>query len=179
MYFVRVNMTDRSFKVEETPEAYKYLGGRGLTSNVIADEVPPLCHALGPNNKLVFAPGMTTGTSAPTSARVSVGGKSPLTGGIKEANAGTTWAADLAVMDIKALVLEGQPAKKGKYWGLNITWDKKKPKVEFFEAGEYTGKVLSEVFLQCTRNLATKFQCAELVWLPSTVTATLAWCSVI
>ena len=30
MYFVRVNMTDRSFKVEETPEAYKYLGGRGL-----------------------------------------------------------------------------------------------------------------------------------------------------
>ena len=146
MDFVRVNMTDRSFKVEATPDAYKYLGGRGLTSNVIADEVPPLCHALGPNNKLVFAGGMTSGTSAPTSARISVGGKSPLTGGIKEANAGTTWAADLAVMGIKALVIEGHPAEKGKYWGLYITCDKKKPKVEFFDAGEFTGKVLSEVF---------------------------------
>lgn len=156
MYFVRVNMTDRSFKVEETPEAYKYLGGRGLSSNVVAAEVPPLCHALGPNNKLVFAPGMTTGTSAPTSARVSVGGKSPLTGGIKEANAGTTWAADLAVMGIKALVVEGQPAEKGKYWGINITVDKKKPKVEFFDAGEYTGKVLSEVFPPMYKKFGSK-----------------------
>ncbi len=156
MYFVRVNMTDRSFKVEETPEAYKYLGGRGLSSNVVAAEVPPLSHALGPNNKLVFAPGMTTGTSAPTSARVSVGGKSPLTGGIKEANAGTTWAADLAVMGIKALVVEGQPAEKGKYWGINITVDNKKPKVEFFDAGEYTGKVLSEVFPPMYKKFGSK-----------------------
>ena len=99
---------------------------------------------------------MTTGTSAPTSARVSVGGKSPLTGGIKEANAGTTWAADLAVMGIKALVVEGQPAEKGKYWGINITVDKKKPKVEFFDAGEYTGKVLSEVFPPMYKKFGSK-----------------------
>ncbi len=92
MWFLRINMTDRTYKLEDVPAAYKHLGGRGLTSTIVADEVPPLAHPLGPNNKLVFAPGIVTGTSAPTSARVSVGGKSPLTGGIKEANAGTSWA---------------------------------------------------------------------------------------
>ncbi len=145
MYIVRINMTDRTYQLTDVPEKYKHLAGRGLTSNIIAAEVPPLCHALGPNNKLVFSPGYTTGTSAPTSARISVGGKSPLTGGIKEANAGTSWAADLAVLNIKALIVEGFPAEKGKCWGISITWDGK-PKVEFFDATQHAGKVLPEVY---------------------------------
>lgn len=148
MWFVRINMSDQSYVVEDAPEAYKNLAGRGLTSSLIANEVPPLCHPLGPNNKLVFSPGILTGTAAPTSARVSVGGKSPLTGGIKESNAGTAWAHDLAVMQVKALVVEGQPKEKGKYSGVHLTWDAAagKPAVQFFDAGEYSGKVLSEVF---------------------------------
>jgi aldehyde:ferredoxin oxidoreductase len=148
MWFIRVNMTDSTYKVEDVPAAYKDLGGRGLTSTLVADEVPPMCHPLGPNNKLVFAPGIVTGTSASTSARLSVGGKSPLTGGIKESNAGSSWAADLAVMQVKALILEGQPKEKDKFAGLNITWDAAagKPKVEFFDAVEYAGKDLFEVF---------------------------------
>jgi aldehyde:ferredoxin oxidoreductase len=147
MWIVRVNMTDQSYKVEGIPEAYKYLAGRAMTSTLVADEVPPLCHPLGPNNKLVFSPGIVTGTPAPTSARVSVGAKSPLTGGIKESNAGSSWAADLAHLQIKALVLEGQ-APKGKYWGMLLTFDKdeNKPKIEFFDATEYVGKPLMEVF---------------------------------
>ncbi|HEU0294859.1 MAG TPA: aldehyde ferredoxin oxidoreductase C-terminal domain-containing protein [Anaerolineales bacterium] len=148
MWIVRVNMTDQSYKVEGVPEVYKYLAGRAMTSTLVADEVPPLCHPLGPNNKLVFAPGIATGTAAPTSARVSVGAKSPLTGGIKEANAGSSWAADLAVMQVKALVLEGQPLKDGKYWGLHLSYDKSagQPKVEFFNATKYIAQPLSEVF---------------------------------
>ena len=145
MWFVRVNMTNRTYVVEQAPETYKELGGRAVTSMVVANEVPPLCHPLGPSNKLVFAGGMITGTSAPTSARLSVGAKSPLTGGIKEANAGSSWAADLSVMQIKALVIEGQPEEKGKYWGMYLTWDGQ-PKVEFFDATEYTGKILPEVY---------------------------------
>ncbi|MGD8904742.1 MAG: aldehyde ferredoxin oxidoreductase N-terminal domain-containing protein, partial [Anaerolineae bacterium] len=82
---LRVNMTDRSYTIEDLPEKYKLLAGRGLTSTIIHDEVDPLCHPLGPNNKLILSPGFVTGTSAPTSARISVGAKSPLTGGIKEA----------------------------------------------------------------------------------------------
>jgi aldehyde:ferredoxin oxidoreductase len=141
-------MTDLTARVEQVPEAYKHLGGRGMTSSLVADEVPPLCHPLGPNNKLVFSPGIVTGTAAPTSARVSVGGKSPLTGGIKESNGGSSWARDLAVMQVKALVVEGQPKEKGKFWGAYLTWDAAagKPKVEFFDATEYAGKDLYEVF---------------------------------
>jgi aldehyde:ferredoxin oxidoreductase len=139
---LRLNMTDRSYRFEDVPEAYKHLGGRGLTSTIVYDEVDPMCHPLGPNNKLVFAPGIVTGTSAPTSARVSVGAKSPLTGGIKEANAGTGWAPALADLDIQALIVEGQPAEKDKWWGVLISWDgaQGQPVLEWFEADEYTGQ---------------------------------------
>jgi aldehyde:ferredoxin oxidoreductase len=148
MWFLRVNMTDRTYKLEDVPAAYKNLGGRGVTSTLVSEEVPPLAHPLGPNNKLVFAPGIVSGTPAPTSARLSVGGKSPLTGGIKESNAGSSWSADLADMQIKALVVEGQPKEKGKWWGLYLTWDAAagKPKVEFFDATEYAGQDVYEVF---------------------------------
>jgi len=148
MWILRLNMNDRSYRLDDVPAAYKNLGGRGMTSNMIHDEVPPLCHPLGPNNKLVFAPGIVTGTAAATSARVSVGAKSWLTGGIKESNAGSSWAPYLANMQIKALVVEGQPKEKGKYWMAHLTWDDKagKPKVAFLPGDEYTGKDLYEVF---------------------------------
>jgi len=145
MWILRLNMADLSYRLEEVPAKYQHLGGRGLTSTIVHDEVPPLCHPLGPNNKLVFAPGIVTGTAAPTSARVSVGAKSPLTGGIKESNAGTSWAQHIANMQIKAIVVEGQA--KG-YHLARISWDEKagKPKVEFMPANEYAGKDLYEIF---------------------------------
>ncbi|MBI5547838.1 MAG: aldehyde ferredoxin oxidoreductase, partial [Deltaproteobacteria bacterium] len=89
---------------------YAGLGGRGLTSVFVADEVEPTCHPLGAGNKLVFAPGLLSGTPASTSSRISVGCKSPLTGGIKEANAGGQAAAAMARLGYAAVVLEGKPA---------------------------------------------------------------------
>jgi aldehyde:ferredoxin oxidoreductase len=138
---LRVNMTDRTTAYEDAPEKYKSLAGRGLTSTMIHDEVDPTCHPLGPNNKLVFAPGIVTGTNAATSGRVSVGGKSPLTGGIKEANAGTIWPQLVARLGLKAVVVEGYPKDDG-WWGLHITKDGAK----FFPADEYAGKSLFEIF---------------------------------
>ncbi len=140
MWILRVNMKDQEYKLEEVPERYRLLYGRALTSQIVSDEVPPLSHPLGPNNKLVFSAGIVTGTSAPTSARVSVGCKSPLTGGIKEANAGTAWGPDLARMRVRALIVEGYPESKEKYAGMLISWDKvfEQPKVEFFDATQYT-----------------------------------------
>ncbi|HEX6306151.1 MAG TPA: aldehyde ferredoxin oxidoreductase C-terminal domain-containing protein [Anaerolineales bacterium] len=158
MFIVRVNMTDQTYKIEPLPEAYKYLAGRAMTSTLVADEVPPLSHPLGPNNKLVFSPGIVTGTPAPTSARISVGAKSPLTGGIKESNAGSSWGADLADLQIRALVFEGQPKDKSKFWGLHLTWDKQaeQPLVEFFDATDYKGKALAEVFPQVYQRFGKK-----------------------
>jgi len=139
---LRVNMTDLKATYEDVPEKYKPMGGRWLTSAITCDEVPPTCHPLGPNNKVVFAPGIVTGTAAPTSSRVSVGGKSPLTGTIKETNAGTGWSQSVARLGIKAIVVEGQPKEKGKFWLLHITKDGAK----FIPADEYVGKGLYEVY---------------------------------
>jgi len=88
---------------------YAGLGGRAMTSGIIAKEVPPLCHPLGENNKLVIAPGMLSGSNAVMSGRISVGCKSPLTGGIKEANSGGQGAQVLARLGYAAIVLEGKP----------------------------------------------------------------------
>ena len=160
MWILRLDMSDRTHRVEDVPEAYRLLGGRGLTSTIISDEVPPGCHPLGPNNKLVFAPGIVTGTPAPTSARVSVGGKSPLTGTIKESNAGSGWAPALAAMRIKALVVEGKPEEKGKYWIVRIAWNGEAPQVEFLPADEYVGKDLYEVFPQLFERFGRRAQIA-------------------
>jgi len=105
----RVNMTDLSTSIEDVPAEWAGHGGRGLTSTIVAAEVPPTCHPLGPNNKLVFAPGLLSGTAASNSGRISAGAKSPLTGTIKEANAGGTSAQKLARIGCKALIIEGQP----------------------------------------------------------------------
>jgi len=117
---LRVNMTDLSTKIEAVPAAWAGLGGRGLTSTIVAAEVPPTCHALGPQNILCFAPGLLTGTAAANSGRLSAGAKSPLTGGIKESNSGGTAAQMLAKLGIKALIIEGAP-KDGTWYNLGVS----------------------------------------------------------
>ena len=85
------------------------MGGRALTSALVAAEVPATCHPLSAENKLVIAPGTLTGTGAPCSGRLSAGAKSPLTRTIKEANSGGMAAIDLSICGVQAIVLEGQP----------------------------------------------------------------------
>ncbi|MDR7434985.1 MAG: aldehyde ferredoxin oxidoreductase C-terminal domain-containing protein [Armatimonadota bacterium] len=138
---LRVNMTDLKATYEEVPEVYRYWGGRGLTSMITSREVPPTCHPLGPSNKLVIAPGIVSGTAAPTSGRTSFGGKSPLTGTIKETNAGGLSSQKIARLGIKAIVIEGQPKDPTKYWVLKITKDG----TEFLPADDLVGKGMYEV----------------------------------
>lgn len=132
---LRVNMTELSCKVEAVPTAWAGLGGRGLTSTIVAEEVPAACHALGANNKLVFAPGLLTGTNAANSGRLSAGAKSPLTGTIKESNAGGAAGQMLAKLGIKALIIEGLP-KENKWYSLHINKDE----VSIKEETELIGK---------------------------------------
>jgi len=115
MKFLRINMTTQTISKEDVPEAYAGLGGRGLTSIMINAEVPPMCDPLGPDNKLIFAPGFLTGTTLVNTCRISIGAKSPLTGGIKESNAGGTVAAAIAKVGIAAIVVEGQPQPEELY----------------------------------------------------------------
>ena len=108
---LRIKMgADAGPQVKEEPLGdYAGLGGRAMTSAIVAKEVPPLCHPLGADNKLVIAPGLLSGTTAAMSGRISVGCKSPLTGGIKESNAGGQAAQVLARLGYAAIVLEGKP----------------------------------------------------------------------
>ncbi len=147
--FLRVNMTTLKVTAEEVPEKYALLGGRGLTSALVADEVDPTCHPLGPSNKIVFAPGIVTGTAAPSSGRISVGGKSPLTFGIKEANAGTPFGQKLARLGVKALIVEGQATDPKKRYVLELSAQR----AQLVEAPELAGKGLEETFAK----LAAKY----------------------
>lgn len=117
---IRVDLTNGATYFESVPDKYFMLGGRGLTSQIIFDEVDPTCDPLGKGNKLVIAPGLLTGTPAPCSSRLSIGAKSPLTGGIKESNAGGTVSKKLANLGIKAIILEGSP-KSSSWHVLTIT----------------------------------------------------------
>ncbi len=106
----RVNLTDRSVTREPVPESWVRLGGRGLIPRVLLDELVPTCDPLGPLNKLIWAPGLLVGHMVSSCDRISVGGKSPLTGGVKESNAGGSTGLKLSHLGVKALILEGQPS---------------------------------------------------------------------
>lgn len=137
---LRVNMATCEIKSEDVPDKYQGLGGRAITSKVILEEVNPTCNPLGPNNKLVIASGMLSGTIAPSSGRVSVGAKSPLTGTIKEANAGGTTAQKLSSLGIYAIIVEGKPTDN-KFFVLRLS----DQGAELLPADEYKGKGTCEV----------------------------------
>lgn len=122
-YILRVNMSDLSTTKEDLPEKWIRYGGRALTSAIVFKEVPPTADALGPDNVLVFAPGLLGGTPAPNGGRLSVGGKSPLTGGIKESNVGGQAAHSLARLGIAAIVVTGKPADPSARYALTIEAD--------------------------------------------------------
>lgn len=109
MKILRVNMARLELNWEPVPPEYERFGGRALIAKVLLTEVPPQCESLGPHNKLILAPGLLGGTNLSSSARLSVGGKSPLTGGVKEANCGGDAGSHLARLGIKAVVVEDQP----------------------------------------------------------------------
>ncbi len=131
---LRLNMSNKSVTWQEVPESYAGLGGRAFTSRLIREEVPPTCHPLSTANKLVVAPGLLTGSPAANVGRISVGGKSPLTGGIKESNSGGLVSQKLARLGIKAVVVEGSP-EDGDFSLVHITKDG----VKFLSADEYVG----------------------------------------
>ena len=120
---IRVDMTNQTASVEDFPDEWKLLGGRALSAKILLAECDPTCDALGPDNVLVIAPGTMAGTSAPTSGRISIGGKSPLTGGIKEANAGGNPGQDLMKLGYRCMIVKGKPADGDKRYAVDVTAD--------------------------------------------------------
>jgi len=124
----RINVRNQSLKLESVPQSWQRLGGRGLLARILLDEVDAKCDPLGPQNKLIFAPGLLVGHMLSSNDRISVGGKSPLTGGIKESNAGGRTGLHMTHMGIHALIIEDQPSDSG-FWVLHLSlagakWEK-------------------------------------------------------
>jgi aldehyde:ferredoxin oxidoreductase len=109
MDILRIDMKTRAHRLEALGKAQRFQGGRAMTSRLVHDEVPPTAHPLSRFNKLVIAPGLLSGTAAANSGRISVGAKSPLTGGIKESNSGGLVSQKLVRLGIAAVVLEEKP----------------------------------------------------------------------
>lgn len=109
MKFLRVDMSSRKVEFQDIPVKYKELGGRALIAKILLEEVYPLCHPLGKNNKLIFTAGLTGGSVIPCSGRISVGAKSPLTWGIKESNSGGNTGTRIAKHGIEAIIVEKKP----------------------------------------------------------------------
>ena len=116
----RVDVREQTLKLEDVPASWQRLGGRGLLARILLDEVDATTDPLGPGNKLIFAPGLLVGHMLSSTDRISVGGKSPLTGGVKEANAGGRTGLHMAHMGIHALVIEDQPEEDG-FWVLHLS----------------------------------------------------------
>ncbi|OGO28458.1 MAG: aldehyde ferredoxin oxidoreductase [Chloroflexi bacterium RBG_16_54_18] len=135
MQIWRVNMRTRTFQRDAVPDSWEKTGGRGLISRILLDEVDPSCEPLGSGNKLVFAPGLLVGHMLSSTDRISIGAKSPLTGGIKESNAGGRTGLQLAHLGIKALVIEDKPAEPG-FWILHLS----SSGLRFEPAGDLVGK---------------------------------------
>jgi aldehyde:ferredoxin oxidoreductase len=110
---LRVDLSSGKLANEELPENFyrQYFGGEGFVGYFLLKELPKGIEPLSPENKLIFAAGPLTGTPVGGCGRHSVGGKSPLTGGFGEAEAGGYWGAELKMAGYDAIIIEGRAEK--------------------------------------------------------------------
>ena len=149
MKVLRANLETSTVHYEDVSESWQRYGGRALTARFLLDEVPPTCDPLGPYNKLIWAPGLLVGHMLSSIDRISIGGKSPLTGGVKEANAGGTTGMRIVWLRLFALVIEGGPPSDGSWKLLFIDKDdaRLEPASDLVGLGlEATGERLRERF---------------------------------
>jgi len=115
---LRIDLTNGTAKREATNMklAHEYIGARGLGGRILADEVDHNVDALGPDNKLIFAPGPFSGTFAPSAGRFNVITKSPLNGTIAGSNSGGNFGAEMKYAGYDVVIIEGKAAKPVYLW---------------------------------------------------------------
>ena len=115
---LRVDLTNSKTSIEDVdPQIAKdYLGGRGWAIRYLTDEVDPLVEPLDPENKLIFATGPLTATTAPTGNRYMVVTKSPLTGALAHSNSGGDFPTWLKRTGFDMIIFEGKAEKPVYVW---------------------------------------------------------------
>lgn len=137
---LHLDLTNRTHWVEEPGDVFfrRYGGGRGIIAHYLLKYVPKGADAFSPENVLVFAPGVLTGSPVPGAGRHSVGAKSPLTGGFGEAEAGGHWGSELKRAGWDAIVVHG--AAETPVW----VWINE-GEVEIRDGSELWGKITGDV----------------------------------
>jgi aldehyde:ferredoxin oxidoreductase len=120
-------------------EEERHRGGRSFIVHHLLGKTDPACDPLGRGNPLIFASGLLADTAVTTAGRLSVGAKSPLTGGVKEANVGGAGGKAMARLGLKAVILEDAPDET-KCRILSIGRDR----AELLDAPELAGKATRE-----------------------------------
>lgn len=115
---LKVDLSDRRIEVEARDDAFyrRYLGGRALVAYYLLNEMAANVDPLGPDNLLIFAPGVLTGAAVSGQGRNGVGAKSPLTGGLGSAEVGGFWGSELKRAGFDAIVVRGQASSPVYLW---------------------------------------------------------------
>ncbi|MHA1892536.1 MAG: aldehyde ferredoxin oxidoreductase family protein [Promethearchaeota archaeon] len=107
---LRINLTTKEFSIEEIPLSLlkKVIGGKGLGTHYLLQELKPKIDPLSPESKIIFVSGPVTGTSFPTGNRYGILYKSPLTGTYAESYSGGGVAQKLRASGYYAVIIEGK-----------------------------------------------------------------------
>ncbi|MCG0276485.1 MAG: hypothetical protein L5655_10070 [Thermosediminibacteraceae bacterium] len=143
---IRVNTRTKEIVEKAPTEEELRWGGRCFIAKTLLNEVPPTCEPLGRYNKLIISLGLFADTNLSTAGRLSIGGKSPLTGGVKESNVGGNAGKRLARIGVKAIILEDIP-EKPETRVLYVSADE----VKLIDAPHLKGKLVDET-LETLRN---------------------------
>ncbi|MCD6446124.1 aldehyde ferredoxin oxidoreductase family protein [Candidatus Bathyarchaeota archaeon] len=111
--FLRVNLSKNKAKTEKYDAALakNFLGGRGFAIKILWDELKPGTAPLSPENKLIFAIGPLTGLTLPSSGKMVIAAKSPITGGYGDGNIGTYAAVHMRKAGYDAVIVDGKAEK--------------------------------------------------------------------
>lgn len=137
---LHVNLTNKQMRVEEPGEAFyrKYMGGSALAMHYILSEMPSGVDPLGPDNVLVLALSVLTGSPISGQSRMTAAAKSPLTGAIGDSQGGGFFPAELKFAGFDAIVIKGK-AEKPVYLWIN------EGSYELRDAAHLWGKITGEV----------------------------------
>jgi aldehyde:ferredoxin oxidoreductase len=115
---LKVDLSSGDIGFEEREGAFyrKYLGGRALALHLLLNEMSAGADPLGPENLMVFAPGVITGAAVSGQGRNGVAAKSPLTGGLGSSEVGGFWGSELKRAGFDAIVVRGQAASPVYLW---------------------------------------------------------------
>ncbi len=149
---LRIDLTNGKITEEFPDEKTQkmFLGGAGLATKYLFDEVKKGIDPLGSENKLIFMTGPLTGTPSPSTGRYSVVAKSPLTGGWGQANSAGFWGRDFKRSGFDGVIFEGISPKPVYL----VTAD---GKAELRDAKDIWGKNTSETTRLLKEQLGDKF----------------------